>query len=489
MPRRRGRAGRLVPLLAAILAATLGACDASSSSSSPRPLVTGDPPTSRLPIIVDQDVDVSDVAALAVLLRDPRVDVRAVTIVPTGTGVTNCASGRRVVQYILEEFGATTIPVGCGREDRGQDGQRFPEEWRLNADAGWGLAMPPRPQTDLPVDAVDLLTRTIDESPSAPTIVALGPWTNLEDLVTADPSVADRIAAIHAMGGAVDVPGNVIVGDITADDGLEWNLAADPSAVSAVFATATPISLVPLDATNDVPIPPDLAERLAEDHEAAGADLVYELLQRVPSRLSGEGQQLWDELAALTLSTPDLVTWDDANLLADNAGRLTRHEAGRPVRIATAADDVAVEAALLDALRVGPARATPFTLAGELTVRWDGATCALEITEGLTPGVARLTLDNATGDPAGVLIAGVREPHTWAEVVALLATLPAGGPTPTPPDWVIEAGAAFDDTGTGGATSSTVQLEAGTYGPVCLVGTPPDFQLRAGQPFVVAPPG
>lgn len=485
MPRPiRARAAPLV--LAAILAATLGACDASSSSSSPRPLVTGDPPTSRLPIIIDNDVDVSDVAALAVLLRDPRVDVRAVTIVPTGTGVTNCAAGRRVVQYILEEFGATTVPIGCGREDRGQDGQRFPDEWRLNADAGWGLEMPPRPQTELPEDAVALLTRTIDESPSAPTIVALGPWTNLEDLVTADPSIGDRIAAIHAMGGAVDVPGNVILGDVTPDDGLEWNLAADPSAVSAVFGTATPISLVPLDATNDVPVPPDLADRLAEDHEAAGADLVYELLQRVPSRISGEGQQLWDELAALTLATPDLATWEDATLLADNAGRLTRHEAGRPVRIATAAEDVAVEAALLDALRVGPARATPFTLAGELTVRWDGSTCAFEMTGGLTPGVAGLTFDNGTGDPAGVQIVGVQEGHTWAELVALLPTLDPE--TDRIPDWIVDAGNASDEAGAGGNIRSTVRLEPGTYGPICLSGTFPDMTFRPGEPFVVSAP-
>ena len=76
---------------------------------------------------------------------------------------------------------------------------------------------------------------------------------------------------------------------MTAEDGLEWNLAADPSAVSAVFATATPISLVPLDATNDVPIPPDLAERLAEDHEAAGADLVFELLQPRPGAADRRG--------------------------------------------------------------------------------------------------------------------------------------------------------------------------------------------------------
>ena len=202
---------------------------------------------------------------------------------------------------MLEEFGAGAIPFACGRADPGPDGRRFPDEWRLNADEGWGMVMPPQSNTGAAEDAATLLTRAVDESPSSPTVVALGPWTNLEDAVIADPTVADRIAAIHAMGGAIDVPGNVIVDDVTADDGLEWNLAADPSAVSAIFDTATPISLVPLDATDDVPIPPDLAERLAEHRPTAGADLVFELLARVPTRLTGEGQQLWDELAALTV--------------------------------------------------------------------------------------------------------------------------------------------------------------------------------------------
>ena len=468
-----------------ILAGMLAACDAAGSSSAP-PVVTGDPPTARVPIIVDTDVDVSDVAALAVLLRDARVDVRGVTIVATGTGVTNCAAGRRVIGYVLEEFDAAAIPVGCGREDPGTDGKRFPEEWRLEADNGWGMSMPPRPQSDLPDDAVETLVRTVDESPSAPTIVALGPWTNLEDLVTADPTIGDRIAAIHAMGGAVDVPGNVIVGDVTAEDGLEWNLAADPSAVSAVFATGTPISLVTLDATDDVPIPADLAERLAEDHDAAGADLVYELLQRVPTRVNGDGQQLWDELAALTVSLPDLVTWEDATLLADNAGRVTRHEAGRPIRIATAADGPAVEAALLEALRVGPARATPFTLAGEITVRWDGSTCALELTEGLAPGVVGLTFENGTGDPAGVEIAGVEEPHTWSELEDLLPTIDVANEGPPP--WVVQAGGVNDERGAGGSTRGTVRIAPGTYGPICLTGEFPDLSLRPGQPFVVAAP-
>ena len=489
MSSRDRRGGAALPLiLAAVLAALVGACGTATDASEP-PLVTGDPPTTRLPIIVDTDVDVSDLAALAVLLRDPGVDVQAVTIAPTGTGVTNCASGRLIVQYVLEEFGVGSIPFACGRTDPGPDGRRFPDEWRLNADGGWGMAMPPQPNVGVPEDAATMLVRIVTESPSAPTVVALGPWTNLEDAVTADPTVADRIAAIHAMGGAIDVPGNVIVSDVTAQDGLEWNLAADPSAVSALFATETPISLVPLDATDDVPIPPDLPERLAEDRPAAGADLVSELLARVPTRLTGEGQQLWDELAALTVSEPDLVTWEDTLLLADETGRLTRDEAGRPVRFAIAADREAVESALIEALRVGPDRTTPFELAGQIAVRWDGASCTFEMPDGVTPGVAALTFDNGTGDPAAVEIVGIREPRTWQDLLAFLPTLdPASETAAALPDWVIDAGGLSDDAGTGGTIAGSITLEPGTYGPVCITGSWPDLVFRPGQPFVVAAP-
>ncbi len=480
MPTRRGRA-----VLVVVLTAVLGACG-TATDATVGPVVTGDPPTARVPIIVDTDVDISDLTALAVLLRDPKVEVRAVTIAPTGTGVTNCGSGRRIIQYVLEEFGAGAIPFACGRADPGPDGQRFPAEWRSNADGGWGMKMPPQANGGMPPDAATLLNRIVNESPSSPTVVALGPWTNLDDAVVTDPTVADRIAAIHAMGGAIDVPGNVIVGDLTAEHGLEWNLAADPSAVRAIFDTATPISLVPLDATEDVPVPPGLGERLAERRPAAGADLVFELLARVPTRLSGEGQQLWDELAALTLSTPDLATWEEALLSVTETGRVTREDAGRPVRFAAAADRSAVESALVEALGVGPDRTTPFELAGELAVRWDGSACSFEMPGGLTPGVVALTFDNGTGDPVSVQIVGVQQPHTWQELEALLPTVDVEAADL--PTWVIDAGGLADESGAGGSMEGTVALEPGTYGPVCATGTWPDLVFHLGQPFVVAAP-
>lgn len=472
---------RLAAVLVAIVA-IVAACGSSAESSGP-PRATGEPPTIRIPVIVDTDLDVSDVVALVALLRDPTLDIRAVTVAPTGTGVTNCATGRRLVGYVLEELGASSVPYACGREDAGEDAIPFPPEWRTDADGGWGMTMPPRPQSELPESAVDLLARMVNDSPSAPTIVALGPWTNLEDAVVADPTFADRIAGLHAMAGAIDVPGNVIVEGVTADDGLEWNIAADPSAVVAMFETATPISIVPLDATEDVPADPKLLTQLTADHAAGGADLVYEILVRVPGRF-GEGQQLWDELAALALPIPDLVTWEEADILAEANGRLTRDPAGRPVRFAVAADRAAVESALREALQRGPGRVTPFELSGELTVTWDGTTCATKPFEALGPGVVRVTFENASGKPAGVLVGGAEPPHTWADLNAVIKGLDIE--TETPPDWIIEGASVNDEAGTGAPVSGTMVARPAIYGPICVTGTWPDLAFTPGEGFEVA---
>ncbi len=461
-----------------VLPAFLIACG-STPAPAQSPPMSGAP----VPVIVDTDVDVSDVAALVTLLRDPRVDVRAVTIVPTGTGVTTCASGRSVIGYVLEQMDAAAIPYACGRQDAGSDALPFPPEWRTAADTGWGIEIPPRAQTDTPRTAVDLLDEAISASPSAPTIVALGPWTNLEDAIAADEAFAEQIAGIHAMAGAIDVPGNVILEDVAPEDGLEWNVAADPSAFHAVFGSAVPLTLVPLDATDDVPMTSELIDELATDTTAAGANLVHELFVRVPGRV-GEGQQLWDELAALALPDPGLVTWEDATLGAEESGRLVRVTDGRPVRVAMAADRPAVEAALLSSLRRGGPRVTPFEISGQLSVTWDGTTCAATSSGEIGRGVVQVTLENASGQPGGVLVAGVEPPATWDELLALLDDLDPEN-TEAPPDWVIQGASLFDDTGNGVEMTGTMVAEPATYGPVCVTGDWPDLRFTPGEPFSV----
>jgi hypothetical protein len=75
--RRLVRAG-----LVALVIVTVAAC-ASESDASP-PQLTGEPPTDRIPVIIDADLDQSDIGAILVMLRDPALDVRAITISGTG---------------------------------------------------------------------------------------------------------------------------------------------------------------------------------------------------------------------------------------------------------------------------------------------------------------------------------------------------------------------------------------------------------------------
>ncbi len=218
---------------------------------------------------MDTDLDGDDIVALAVLLRDPAVDLRAVAV--TGTGLVHCAPGVDTARRVLSAFGRDDVPVACGRETPGPGGRSFPAEWRARADARWGLDLPEAPAAATgPADAATLIGDAVRAADGDLTIVAIGPWTNLQDAFVADPALSGKVAGIHAMLGTIDAPGNVSHGDTGFDDGVEWNAGADPAAVAYVLGLDIPVTLVPLDATDDVPVPPDMPARLEPDHVAAG---------------------------------------------------------------------------------------------------------------------------------------------------------------------------------------------------------------------------
>ncbi|HET7521572.1 MAG TPA: nucleoside hydrolase [Candidatus Limnocylindria bacterium] len=133
------RRPRPTACLAGILAVTavLAACAGTSGqSSSPTPSPVGGSGV----IVIDTDMGADDILALAVLLSSEDVDVRAVTV--AATGLAHCAGGVRVLRGLLHELGRGDIPVGCGREQPGDGGRAFPEEWRAAADGGYGLSLP-----------------------------------------------------------------------------------------------------------------------------------------------------------------------------------------------------------------------------------------------------------------------------------------------------------------------------------------------------------
>ena len=320
-----------------LLAGCAGEGDETARSQASR----SNAPVSPLPIVVDTDLGADDITALALLLRSAAVDVRAITV--SGTGLVRCPVGARHVRRMLVDLRVRDRPVGCGRGDPGPDGLAFPQHWRSASDTFYGLQLPPPVIDDSTTrDAVRVLHDAIWSSPAKVTVVALGPWTNLEDLLNRHPRTAARIDRMHAMAGAIHAAGN-------APGGAEWNVRADPSAFAEVLGTV-PATLVPLDATNALPLDPEFFERLSTDTSAPAASLAWRLLDKNRFLLTS-GQFLWDELAAITLTVPTLAGVQPVRIRVGPTGQITRNARGREVAAVLGVDGSAAKTAILNALR------------------------------------------------------------------------------------------------------------------------------------------
>jgi len=221
--------------LAVAVGLVLAACEdapSTSPSASPTP---GASPAGARPIIVDTDLGADDLAALAILLRDPGLDIRAITV--ARTGLVHCNPGLQNLRNLLADVAAPPVPIGCGRTGAGPEAYPFPDGWRAEADRAYGVAFEPSPAASPAGDAAVVIAEAVATSPAPPLVVALGPWTNLAAAFAADPDLPGRIAGIHAMGGTLDAPGNTWAGDTPLAIPVEFNFGADPAAVGAVLAT------------------------------------------------------------------------------------------------------------------------------------------------------------------------------------------------------------------------------------------------------------
>ena len=305
------------------------------------------------PLIIDTDMGQDDLMALAWLLRDPSLDILAVTV--SGTGLAHCGPGVDNLRAVIELMDAARPEIGCGPDITLAGGTPFPDEWRAFADQLGGVSLPAAPAAGAPSrPAAEIVADQLAMQAEPVTMLTLGPLTTLATTLSADPGSVADIAEIVTMGGALDVPGNVIPVGASTLGASEWNLHADPVAAAVVLASGVPITYVALDATEDAPMTTQIAASLAADHTAPGAWLANELVQHDPYVLSGEWF-LWDPLAAAALIDPTLVTTVEERLSVTvsgpDAGRLVRDEAGHDARVATGADGARFTAAFLAGLR------------------------------------------------------------------------------------------------------------------------------------------
>lgn len=307
------------------------------------------PAPDPVPVVIDGDMISDDWMATLFVLNDPTFSVKAITV--AGTGFASCDAGVRSALGLLALTGYGDVPVSCGAESPLAGDNAPPAEWLTTLETVEALGLPEGGAPDAR-DAVALFTSVIQESPEPVTVLALGPLTNVGAALEATPGLVENIAMIYVMGGAVDVDGSLVS---EANTAAEWNIYCDPHAARLVVESGAPVTLVPLDATNEVPVTPEFVARLDAEKATPEAEFVAALLADNAESIASGGYYFWDPLAAVVMSDPGLVTLTPRDVTvidipgAPDDGRTKPVANGSEILVATAPDGDALESSLIAA--------------------------------------------------------------------------------------------------------------------------------------------
>ena len=181
--------------------------------------------------LIDTDTASDDAVAILMALAAPDVKVLALTTVAGNVGVEQATLNA----LTTAEIAGVDVPVFSG--------PRAPLN-RVHLDAHWfhggdGLgdhnypAAKKAPESEF---AVDALVRLPHENPG-PTLVTLGPLTNIALALARDEAFAKNVGRCVVMGGAPCCEGN-------ATPAAEYNIWVDPEAARKVFRSELPIEMV-----------------------------------------------------------------------------------------------------------------------------------------------------------------------------------------------------------------------------------------------------
>jgi pyrimidine-specific ribonucleoside hydrolase len=227
-----------------------------------------------------------DVRALALLLGDPHLEVKAVV---TSEGSASPQAGVRNLRRVLQFLGRPEIPLG-----QGEASEAAPPPWRARADSLGGAPLPQGPAASPAPASRDVIAETLQANPDKLTYICLGPLTNLAAVLTQNPELRQRLKALFYAGTPPD------------DPSPSWNTARDLEAARRVFASGVQIFAFHLK-PHPLHLDVDLLKQI-QDLDTPAAKLISLLYQcpQTKKLLGTEHSQTWDDSIPLYLNDPSL---------------------------------------------------------------------------------------------------------------------------------------------------------------------------------------
>ncbi len=267
-------------------------------------------------IIIDTDPGQDDALAILLAFASPELEVLGVTAVAGN------------VPLALTELNARKICELAGRSDAlvfaGADRplmRRLVTAEHVHGKTGLNGPDLPEPAMKLQtLHAVDFIIETLrTEEAGSVTLCALGPLTNIAQVLIRAPELAPRIQEIVLMGGGFFEGGNVT-------PTAEFNIYVDPHAAQIVLQSGVPVVILPLDVTHKALTTAKRIERFRAMGTKAGdaSAALLEFFERFDEEKYGsDGGPLHDPNVIAYLLKPELYRGRQCNVIVDAANELT----------------------------------------------------------------------------------------------------------------------------------------------------------------------
>ena len=203
-------------------------------------------------IIIDTDIGIDD--AFALRYGSLLFDLIGITTVDGNVPVAMATKNAKFFCKIYDK----NIPVYKGAS-RPLAANPTPPSFDIHGSDGLGQVYD-NPCTADADNAVNYLIETVKNHPNEITVVAVGPLTNIAMALNLYPQFAIQVKELIIMGGAFGHHGHT--GNMS--NFAEFNVFKDPEAADLVLSSSAPITIVPLDVTNEVQI---TADEIQDTHD------------------------------------------------------------------------------------------------------------------------------------------------------------------------------------------------------------------------------
>lgn len=269
-------------------------------------------------LIIDTDVGTDFDDAFAVLLASISEEIELLGVT---TVWSNSYQRAFITRKVLKIAGRLDVPVFAGISKPIDQSENV---W-YGYEGGGILDEGDEDDPDLkPQDkhAVDFIIDTVMANPGEVTLITLGSLSNLGVALLKEPRIAQNLKEVISMGGVI-VPIVDKMG-ISRSPIEEYNFNCDKIATEIVFKSGLNHTLIPIDVTLKVPVPPAYVEKLKNSDKPI-AKAAYRMLEAWPEQekilyISGgvptEHTDLWmhDPLCVATLIDRSFVDLYDLHI-------------------------------------------------------------------------------------------------------------------------------------------------------------------------------